>query len=402
MKVVQVNSVVNMGSTGRIAEDLGIVLMKHGHESYIAVGRGGLRSKSVTLKIGNQYDVVRHGLVSSIWDRHGFGSKNATISFLKRLEVINPDIILLHNIHGYYIHIGLLFEWLANSGVKIFWTLHDCWAFTGHCTYYESPYCGRWKTECFECPRRRSYPKSIFMDQSRRNFHEKRHFFNLPKDIQIITPSRWLADQVKVSFLRNYPVHVIHNGIDLGTFASSTNSCAETIYDQRDKTLVLGVASVWDKRKGLNDFFHLREMLDEKYVITLIGLTKEVIRSLPKGIIGLPRTSSIEELVAWYSIARVFVNPTWQDNFPTTNIEALACGTPVVTYATGGSPEALDDKTGIVVERGDINALARAVVTLSAVDRSHISDLCRSRAVHYFDREERYLDYLNLFTAATA
>jgi len=332
-------------------------------------------------------------------DRHGFASRKATKQLINKIEELKPDVINLHNIHGYYVNIEILFDYLKKIDVPVVWTFHDCWPFTGHCSYFDSIACEKWKTHCQNCPKKSFYPKSLLIDNSFKNFSDKKQIFNQLDNLHIITPSNWLKNLVKQSFLSKFPVSCIHNGIDLSKFSPVEN--VEKLiqkWNLKDKIIVLGVASIWDRRKGLDDFISLSNKLSGTYQIILIGLTKKQIAQLPKNIIGIERTESIEELAEYYSLANVFVNPTYQDNFPTTNIEALACGTPVVTYNTGGSPEAIDKETGIVVEKGNLNDLKTAIERVtSAKTEYYDKEKCRKRAEKHFDKNERYQDYLQLF-----
>ena len=389
MKILQINATVNSGSTGRIAEDIGKTLLSKGHESYIAYGRGNQKSNSKLLKIGSKLDLYLHVVRSLFTDRHGFGSKRATKIFLKQVDVIKPDAIGLHNIHGYYLNVDILFKYIKEKNIPILWTFHDCWPFTGHCSY---------NTDCDNCTKcQRKYPTSIFLNQTTRNFRDKKLIFNQVKKLQIITPSIWLKDLVKQSFLK-YPTVCIHNGIDLNQFQHSENyTKLKEKLDLQNKQIILGVASTWDKRKGLSDFIQLASLLDTNYQMILIGLTSKQIQRLPKNIMGVQRTESIAELANFYSMADVYVNPTHKDNFPTTNIEALACGTPVITYNTGGSPEAINDLTGKIIKKGDVQGLWLAIQDLALQTKEHYAQVCRTRAEQLFNKEDRYLDYLKLY-----
>ena len=388
MRILQINTVANSGSTGRIAEEIGNILIKNGHESHIAFGRGNRPSNSNLIKIGTQKDIYQHGLATLLFDKHGLASKNATKKFIRRIEEIKPDAIGLHNIHGYYLNYPVLFKFIKEKNIPVVWTFHDCWPFTGHCSYFESVGCEKWKTHCEKCPLTGNYPKAL-MDRSYQNFEDKQNAFSGVQDLKIITPSTWLAGLAKQSFLTSYPVEVIHNGVDLKTFKPK----AKEIKD--DDHIILGVASTWDARKGLQDFIELRKILALDSKIVLIGLSDKQIEQLPKGIQGIKRTENVEALVDWYNKASVFVNPTYVDNFPTTNLEALACGTPVVTYNTGGSPEAIDHQTGIVVDKGDVKALSEAVLTM--VKNEATVKACRERAEKYFNKEDRYKEYLSIY-----
>ena len=396
-KLLQINVTVNHGSTGRIAEQIGDAAMDSGWDSYIAYGRGAGKSSSKTIKIGSKIGVYLHALLTRITDRHGLYSRFATRKLIRKISAINPDIIHLHNIHGYYINYRILFEYLQNTDIPVVWTLHDCWSMTGHCAHFEYAKCDRWKTGCYDCPEKKSYPASLLIDRSRRNYIEKRELFTSVKNMTIVPVSNWLGGVVKESFLGKYDVKVIHNGIDISTIQPLPSDIKER-YGIVDKKIILGVASPWGRRKGLNDFFELhRHISSNKCQIVLIGLSEDQIKSLPNGIIGLARTESVEALAQWYSVADVFVNPTYEDTYPTTNLEAISCGTPVVTYKTGGSPESVTSETGRVVGKGDIASLAKAIELLCAEDREHLRKRCREYAVAHFDKQECFKRYLELY-----
>ncbi|PAU94029.1 glycosyl transferase [Aliifodinibius salipaludis] len=398
MKILQINTTVNTTSTGRIAEEIGQTLQQYGHESYIAYkSLGPAGSSSKLIRIGSKMDVYMHGLKTRIFDRHGFGSTQATQRFLERVKEINPDVIGLHNLHGYYLNIELLFNYLKEIQKPVVWTLHDCWPFTGHCSFFDYVSCEKWKTECYDCPLSDKYPASWFLDNSKKNFHQKRELFNGVDNLTIVTPSHWLANLVEQSFLSEYPVEVIHNGIDLEQFHPVNTKDIMMQYKLTGKKVLLGVASVWDRRKGLKYFVELAKRLNDDFRIILIGLSGDSNHELPENIIAVPRTEDIDELVSFYSVADLFVNPTLVDNFPTTNLEALACGTPVVTFNTGGSPEAIDGKTGWVVEKSNTDELYNSIQKYFKNDLKINSDYCRERCMQLFNKEDRYKDYLNLY-----
>lgn len=394
MRILQINSVVNSGSTGRIAEEIGNVLLDHGHESYIAYGRGKGQSNSRLIKIGSDWDVYLHGAYTLLTDRHGFASRRATEKLIEQIDLINPNLIVLHNLHGYYINIKILFQYLAKKSTPVVWTFHDCWPFTGHCTHFEYEVCYKWRVQCEKCPKTKFYPKSLIIDNSKRNFSDKKTLFSNLSYLSIITPSMWLARYVKESFLGHYTIQTIHNGINLDKFKPSTKSSPPLI----DTKYILGVANVWSSRKGLLDFVAIRKYLKAEIKIVLVGLSENDISKLPKdGFQGIRRTESIEQLASLYSNALCYVNPTYQDNFPTTNLEALACGTPVITYNTGGSPEAIDEHTGFVVEKGDVEGILEKIKILETWDRQKTAEACRKRAEEHFDKNKQYLKYLKIF-----
>ncbi len=401
-KLLLINVSANSGSTGRIAEEIGQTAIGRGYDSYFAFGRIGRESKSSLIRIGNDWDVRWHGLESLLFDNQGFGSRMATKRFISEIERIQPDVINLHNVHGYYLNVEILFEYLAKTDIPVVWTLHDCWPFTGHCAHYMRFNCDLWKSGCHHCPNSKGYPKSLLFDRSATNYARKRELFNKPKNITFVAVCNWMADNVKASFLGGYPVVTIYNGVNVEIFRpmfegiENLNGLKAKLGLNKDTKVILGVASVWTKYKGLDDFIRLRSLLNNDYAIVLVGLNEKQIQSLPVGIIGIRRTESVDQLAELYSLADVFVNPTYVDNFPTTNIEALACGTPVVTYRTGGSPEAIDEFTGMVIGQGNVEQL-RAAVEHFAMNKARYSMACRKRAVKLFNKQDRFEDYVNIF-----
>ena len=369
MRVLFINEVCGTGSTGKITCELAEDYEREGHEVKIAYGRSSFvpeKYRRFAVQIGSKFDVYAHALLTRLTDRHGFYSKHATRKFLRWANSYNPSFLWLHNIHGYYINIELLFDWIkSRDNLKVFWTLHDCWSFTGHCAFFTMAKCEKWRVHCENCPQKNSYPKS-FHDGSYENYEAKRRIFTGVHDMRIITPSQWLAELVKQSFLREYPVEVRNNKIDTNIFKPSPSDFREK-YNLTGKFIVLGVASVWDKRKGLEDFVKLSKMLDpEKFAIFLVGLKPEQIKTLPKNILAISRTNNQRELAEIYTAADVFFNPTYEDNYPTVNLEAEACGTPVLSYDTGGSPETLHDVNSRVIKTGDIDSARKIIIASSA------------------------------------
>lgn len=352
MKIVQINSFSN-GSTGNIMMDIHQELLKQGIDSYVVWGRGRKAQNKNEIYMNDKVGVYFHALYARITGKVGFASKRATKKLLKKLDDIKPDIIHLHNIHGYYINIEMLFNYIKENNIKVVWTLHDCWAFTGHCPYFTIVKCNKWKSICNNCPAIDRYPKS-FKDNSKWNYQMKKELFTGIKNLMIVTPSKWLEGLVKQSFLKDYSIEVVNNGIDTNIF-KPTKSDFRVKYHLENKKIILGVANVWDSRKGLNDFIKLSKIIDENYIIVLVGVNKKQIKQLPKNIICISRTESKEELAGFYSTADIFFNPTYEDNYPTVNIEAIACGTPVLTYDTGGSPEFINylisEKNNFIIKK---------------------------------------------------
>jgi putative colanic acid biosynthesis glycosyltransferase len=395
--LLQINSVVNSGSTGRIAEEIGQTAIAAGWESYIAYGRNERPSSSKLIRIGSDKDVKLHGLQTRLFDRHGLGSKDATTALIRKVEDIKPDIVHLHNIHGYYINIEVLFLYLKKVNIPVIWTFHDCWPITGHCSHFTFVGCEKWKTQCYNCPQKTGYPASYLIDRSKKNFILKKELFNSLSNLTLVPVSQWLSGVLEESFLQKYPIKVINNGINTEVFKPSEGSAFRTKYSLDDKFILLGVASIWGERKGLNDFIELSKLLDSDFQIVLVGLTKKQIDQLPDNILGIERTESVDALADIYATSDAFINPTYEDTFPTTNLESQACGTPVITYKTGGSPEAIDESTGIVVEQGNMNKLVEAIYTIKKNGKQYYSDACVNRAHRLYKKEDRYKEYIDLY-----
>lgn len=392
-RLLQINITANLGSTGRIAEAIGASAIVNGWESYIAYGRWSKPSKSTLIKIGGRWDKYFHFAEQRIRDNEGLCSRFATRQLVRRIDEIKPDVVQLHNIHDHYLNYCVLFEYLNKTDIKVVWTFHDCWAFTGHCFHFVTAGCEKWKTGCYNCPMKNVLPKTL-QDSSKKNYELKRQLFSGCENLTIVPCSDWMAEFVRHSFLKDKEITVIKNGVDLSVFKPlplATNG----------KIRILGVSNVWNKDKGLFDFYRLRGMLDPgRYEIVLVGLGASQVKALPAGIIGVERTQSLEELVSLYSSASVLVNPTYADTFPTVNLEAMACGTPVITYRTGGSPEAVTFETGWIVERGDVEGIASIVKDLASRPESEIEAqriACRTRAVQKFDKDKCFEKYVELY-----
>ena len=407
-KLLQIGSSLNSGAPGKIAEQIGLLAMAKGWDVYMAHGvRHSNPSQLKTIPMVTPREEKVHALYSLLLDRHGLGPDGKTKQLVEWIKEHKPDVIHLHNIHGHFLNYKTLFEYLVSTDIPVVWTLHDCWPFTGHCAYFDFVDCRRWKTGCYECPLKRDYPKSFFIDRSQKNYRLKKQLFAGLRRCVIVPVSDWLGDITRVSFMGKYPVHVIHNGIDLNVFRPVKTNLRQRLGIVPEKKVVLGLAAPWVARKGYHDMIRMSKERD--FQIVMVGVSAEQKESLPKNIIAVPRTGNQQELVEYYNMADVFVNPTYSDNFPTTNLEALACGTPVVTYRTGGSPEAiadvaceLEDKagalrypTGMVVEQGDVEGLIRSIRELR--QRPINANVCRQRAVEHFDKDKCFEEYVKLY-----
>lgn len=393
MKILQINSVYAFGSTGRITQDLKDVIEKYQGQCAVIYGRGDKVIEDNVFKIGNDLDVRFHVIYTRLTDKTGFASSYHTKKMIAKIQEYDPDLIHLHNIHGYYVNIELLFNFLKEYNKPVVWTLHDCWAFTGHCTHYDAINCQKWQIECNKCPQINEYPKS-FYDNSYNNFYLKKEIFTAIQNMYLVTPSQWLSNEVKKSFLKTYPCYLIANGIDLEKFSINKNLLQNVA---PNKLKILGVASVWGERKGFNDFIQLAKIINlNEYEIIMVGVNSKQKKELENnGIIAIERTNSVEELVSLYQQADVFFNPTYEDNFPTTNLEALACGTPVLTYKTGGSPESLTDNCGVVVEKGDLDSV------IFHLKRWKTYNFCKDDCIKQakkFDKFLKFNEYYQLYT----
>lgn len=403
-KLLQINPVMRINtSTGRIMQEIGDIAMRNGWESYIAYskGRDGIEKpcNSQKVPVGNKLDTIIHGLATRFFDRHGLVSKGATKDFIKQIEEIKPDIIHIHNIHGYFLNYQVLFDYLAKANIPVVWTIHDCWLYTGHCYYYSFAKCDKWMTGCGKCPQQRLFPASWFVDRSAQNYIDKKNAFtSISQGRLVIVPvSEWIRGEMSRSFLKDCEYRVIHNGIDLNTFTIRDTKAVKDKYGLNGKRIYLGLASIWSTEKGWDDFMEMSKLLNDDETIVLVGVEKAKIQDLPKNVIGITRTENIGQLAELYSAADVFVNPTWQDNYPTVNLEAISCGTPVVTYRTGGSVEAITEQTGVVVEQGDVNGLLNTARDVASRGKEYYQEPCREYALQNFKKENRYVDYLKLY-----
>jgi glycosyltransferase involved in cell wall biosynthesis len=389
----------NRASVGRIAESLGVLALQNGWESYIAYGRFPRQSKSKLIRIGSNWEVFLHGLQTRFFDRQGLGSKRATVKLVRKIKDIKPDVIHLHHLHGYYINIEILFKYLSQASIPVIWTFHDCWSVTGHCCHFDYVGCEKWKSECHHCPQKREYPASYFIDRSRKNFNLKKELFNSVSNMMVVTVSNWLNGVVGESFMAKLPRQLIFNGIDINTFVPKLNQQeVRKKYNLGNRFVILGVANVWSKRKGLSDFIELSKYVGKDIsILLLIGVKDSQIKRLPGNIIGIRRTENLQQLIELYSMADLFLNLSVEETFGLATAEALACGTPAVVYNATACPEVINVDTGIVVEKNNINGLLGAIETVKKNGKEFYSSACRSRAVNLFNKDDRFQEYINLY-----
>ena len=396
-KIFYISCAINFGAPGRIVEQIGLLAQKHGYEVLVAhSSRNENPTQLPHFAITTKYQEVFHAIGAKFLDLHGLLNTKQTKVLVERIKEFKPDIIHLHNIHGYFCNFKILFEYLDSIDTPVVWTMHDCWPFTGRCFHFVGVNCYKWKTGCYDCKAEAGYTVSKYVDRSKSLYALKKRLFSSVKNMTIVPVSDWQAAFLKDSFLKNHSIHTIHNGVDLAKFRPMDGNHLRKKHEIEGKFVLLGVASPWNTRKGLDDFFKLNEMLPhDGFTIILVGLKPEQVKKLPEGIIGITRTENQQELAEYYSMADCFVNLTYLDTFPTVNLEALACGTPILTYQTGGSPEAIDEQTGVVVEQGDLKQVVSALYSMKCKPLS--SDLCRKRAEKYFDKNKCFEEYINLY-----
>ncbi len=397
MKIMSINS-VNYGSTGNIMLQINRQAGQCGMETKAAYMkcRTNLKKKADNdLLIGTILENNLHLQLGRLTGYNGCFSQLGTWLFLRKVSKFKPDLIHLHNLHNCYINLPMLFSYIKRNHIPVVWTLHDCWAFTGQCPHFTMAACSRWKTGCGNCSQYKMYPAAR-VDRTKRMWELKRNWFTGVENLTIVTPSQWLADLVKESFLKEYPVKVINNGIDLSVFKPTKSNFRE-MYHLENKKVILGVAFGWGEKKGLDAFIDLCDRLPEDYRGVLVGTDDNIDRVIPEKILSIHRTSNPQELAEIYTAADVFFNPTREENYPTVNMEALACGTPVVTFRTGGSAEIIDEHCGISVPCDDLDAAERAV--RSICEKNTISrDACLSRAGS-FDASVHFKEYVELYSA---
>ena len=399
-KLLQITCSYNYGSIGRIAEQINSLARQKGWETWYAFSRYGSSSKSNLIHVGNKLGVYEHYLEHNLFDNEGLASRIATQKFVSKIHEIQPDIIHLHNIHDHWLNYRILFDYLRTLEKPIVWTQHDCWAFTGGCFHFIQNDCYRWREGgCMNnCPVLNKAKMRRLFEKTQKHFQLKKEMFLSIKDLTIVPVSYWMEGFVKESFLKDKNIVTIQNGIDLQQFSPQDSGEIRKKYNIGETKYVIGVSNVWLPYKGWNDFLKLSDRLFKKIKIVLVGLDDQKISEAAKrGIIGIPRTQSVAELAALYSGAECFCNLTYYDTFPTTNLESLACGTPVITYRTGGSPEAVSPQTGFVVEQGSLNAVCEAIDKILDKGKLYYTTKCRQRAEQFFNKDDKFEEYLKLF-----
>ena len=405
--LLQINVTANSGSTGKIAEQINQVAQSQGWKTYLAYGRNMQPCKSELVHVGNRLQVYEHYAEHRLFDNDGLASRIATHQMIRKIMEIKPNVIHLHNIHDHWLNYRILFKYLNTLDTPVVWTQHDCWAFTGGCSHFTRRGCYHWREDgCSNrsCPMKQSMKMRKMFEKTTRHYRLKHDLFTATNKMVLVPVSQWLEDLERQSFLQCHRIITIHNGIDTSVFQPTDSVEVRQKYGIGEQQYVVGVSSVWLPYKGWNDFLRLQNMLPQKVKLVLVGLKQEQIEEAKRnGIIGILRTENVKELAVLYSGAMMFCNLTYEDNYPTTNLEAMACSTPVLTYRTGGSPEAVTPDTGWVIEQGDLAAVAKTIEDWSKIIEAEptlemkMRQHCRERAEKEFKKEDRFNEYMELY-----
>lgn len=393
-KLLQVNIAANSGSTGKIAEQIGVLAKSYGWDCYMAYGRSHNPSALNDFRVGNDFGIKLHFLLNRLLDAEGLGSWFATMKFIKKIDEIRPDIIHLHNIHGHYLNYPMLIKHINKRQIPVVWTLHDAWIITGHCYLFGGTGCEKWKTECHHCPMAFKYG----LDRSQQNFRRKKRLFTSLKQVELVTVSNWLKNVIGESFMKNYPCRTIYNGIDLNVFQSRESDWKKRLGLDKQH-IILGVATAWDERKGFKDYMRLSAILPPSYVIVLIGLTDDMMVHLPQNVVGMGKTKSQEDLAALYSIADVVTSLSASESMGMTPVEGMACGTPAIVYDNTAQPELVTPETGKIVETGNVNAVKAAVLEICAKGKEYYSNACVKRASELFNKDMNFKEYVDIINS---
>ena len=399
MKLAQIN-VASYGSTGRIMCQIQERALAEGYEAHSYFGRGNIpQGPGTYTRIEGMTSVLWHVAKGRLFDKMGHGSTVATRKLVGLLREEQPDIVHLHNLHGYYLNLDNLFGYLRESGVKVVWTLHDCWAFTGGCAYFLECGCDQWKTACRTCSQTHVFPKR-YIDRSAREYDWKKELFTGLPNVMLTAPSQWLADLARQSFLKDYPVRVVHNGIDTETFQplppEEQAAVKAKLGMASDGKMILGVANMWDARKRLDAMITLAEDMKDEATVVAVGLSEKQKANLPEGMIGITRTENVNELARLYGAADVFVSTSVEESFSLVVAEAMACGTPIVCVDGGGCKELIEDGVGLVVPRDDRQALKEAVQAV-LIRREDFAASCRKRCVENYSRDRMVDGYIEVY-----
>lgn len=391
-----INVALNTGSTGKIVEGIGGLALSQGWDVYAAHGARYVNQSSLkSYQVTNNAGEILHYIESCLFDAQGRGSRKETKRFLKVIDEIKPDVVHIHNIHGCFLNYPILFQYLREKNIPVVWTLHDCWAMTGHCVHFMRTDCEQWKTQCVKCPQKHDFPSSYLLDRCKSNYTLKKQLFTAMEKLRITTVSSWLKGVVEQSYLRKFSVVVVPNGVDTSKFVYTEGDIRER-YGIGDKKLVLAVASGFEERKGIYDFVKLSKMLPKEYQLLLVGTNDNDKKALSDNVIAVTRANGVKELAAFYSAADVLLSLSYEETFGLTIIEAMSCGTPAIVYDNTAQPELITPETGLVVANGDVEGAKKAIEEVCSKGKAYYSTACREHALEY-DEKKSYQKYLDLY-----
>lgn len=400
MKILQINAVYGCLSTGTNVQELNQAFRAKGHTCIAAFAAGKVKNPEQEYKIGTTVGQKIHALLSRVTGLQGYFSSHATKKLLQFMDEFQPDVVLLNNLHANYIHLPMLLKYLAKKDIATVAVLHDCWFYTGKCCYYSASGCEKWKTRCGKCPAKRQYNKSWFFDFSRKMHKDREKLFSAIPRLGVVAVSDWLLTQALQSpvFVNAKQITRIHNWIDSMVFTPTDITEHREALNLADKKILLSVAAMWEKRKGLDELSWIAGQLEEDEQMIIIGRLEKK-DSLPSNVIYIPQTQSKEELIRYYSMADVFLQPSVEETFGKVTAEALSCGTPVVCYDSTANPELVGEGCGEIVPVKDKESMLRQVRKILQSGKKQYTGTCRAFAEERFDTQRIFSEYLQTFEA---
>ncbi|TCT30367.1 glycosyltransferase involved in cell wall biosynthesis [Providencia alcalifaciens] len=398
MKVLLIDVNCKKGSTGKIVYELYSELKEQGHEAAICYGRGDKISEKNIYKTSSDIETIIHAGMSRLTGYTGYFSPFSTKRIINIIDSFNPDVIHLHELHGYYVNIYPLLEYIKKKKIKTIWTFHCEFMYTGKCGH--SFECEKWKTGCHHCPQLNNYPRSLYFDRTEFMYNQKKDSFSNYHNLTIVTPSSWLAERTKISFLHEKKIKIIHNGINnKDIFKPIYNSSLYNKYNLYGKKIILSIApNIMSYTKGGEKILDIaRKYHDQNVIFLLIGNDDEI-KNLPKNVIAIGKIKDQNLLAEFYSIADLFLICSKRENFPTTCLEALSCGTPIIGFNNGGTAETAPGNLGFFVEDNDIDALVEFIKNFTTGKTILASPQeCRNFAVTNYSTENMLKQYIELY-----
>ncbi len=396
MNILQINANYGYGSTGLIVEDIGKMLVRHGHKAFFAYQN---TNKNINngYRMGNKIDWKLHALFSRLFGRQGYYSSLPTKKLIKYIDKISPDVVHLHNLHSNYVHLNKLLEHLAISDIPTVITMHDCWYFTGKCFHYVDAHCNRFITGCGDCPKKNAPPKSLLFDCSAPVLADRKKYISAIPRLEIVGCSDWICNEAQKGILNSYKITTIHNGVDTDVFKPYDSVLLKKEQGFIDKYVVMGMANKWMLPSNRDALEKVVASLDKNTVLMIVGCTSaqiDMLKRLSENVVGIGFIFDRHKLAQYYSMADVFVNITHADTLPTVNMESICCGTPVITYDSCGSTELVFEGCGIIVKENDTDALVYAIQKSKNMNFSQCADIGKKA----YDKNFCYAKYLDVYS----